>query len=637
MSGVVGASAMSAMSAVPPRHRRLRLGLPGWGLDLRGVRWAMGAGAGFSALRAVLQWLAPVPLKLIFDNVLAHHRLPAVLAWLPSDQNLRLVLLCLSMVAIAGLLGLTGYAATVLLAGAGQRAVFGLRCRLFDHLQAQSSRFHQNRPVGDLLSRLGSDVQAIQSVVVNVLPVAVENSLTVLGMIAIMFVLDWQFGLLALALLPGLWWVVRHYMAAIKAAQREAQVNEGLATSAAQQTLVALPVVQAFGTQALESDRYAALAGNGLAASRRAVIMQARFTPLVTAIMTLATALVMLFGAREVTRGRLTAGDLLVFSAYFRGMYSPTRQLAKLAGTLGRGQASAERIAEILATQDHVRQRPDPVRPRRVRGEITFEQVSVAHPGSDLVLKQVELSVPAGQSLALVGATGSGKSTLLLLVPRFLDPERGVVRLDGVDLRDLDLTWLRQRIAFVPQEMALLRPTVWENVVYGTARASRADAVAAAKAVGVHEVLAGLRNGYDTEIGERGTQLSGGQRQCVAMARAMVRDAPVLLLDEPTTGLDPGTEAVVLAALERLCQGRTTLMVTHRMAAAHSADIIAVLAGGRIVERGVHADLVRTEGVYRRLHQPSGRLAGAAHPVSSLGPMGPARPEHAWAPTQSAS
>ncbi|MHB1519431.1 MAG: ABC transporter ATP-binding protein [Acidimicrobiales bacterium] len=588
------------------RLLRQRIAFLNWGLNLRPVRLAIIGGMTCSLMRATLQWVVPLPLKLLFDNVLTNHPLPAMLAWLPANRAELLYIFCGTMIVIAILLGLTSYGANALLAGAGQRVVFDLRCRLFRHLEAQSSRFHQRHPVGDLLARLGGDVQAMQSVVVNVFPVAMENGLTVAGMVVIMLVLDWQFSLLALALLPGLYWVIHHYLGAIKTAQRGARRHEGLATASAQQTLVALPVVQAFGTEGLEADRYAALAQQGLTANRRSVLLQSRFTPMVTVLMTISTAMVMFFGSRQVISGRLTPGDLLVFSAYFRGMYSPARQLSKLAGTMGRGQASAERVTEMLSIDEQVPQRPLALTPHKVFGSIVFDSVSFSHPGSGMVLEEINLTIGAGKQHALVGPTGSGKSTLLRLVARFADPGAGAVLLDGVNLVDLDLEWLRRQIAFVPQEMALLRPTVWENIAYGSAGASRTDAIAAARTVGVHEVLDSLREGYDTDVGERGDGLSGGQRQCVAMARAMVRNAPILLLDEPTTGLDSATESVVIQALGRLCEGRTTLMVSHQLSAVSGADRITVLSRGRIVEDGTHDELSRVGTSYSRLHQLSG-------------------------------
>ena len=573
-----------------------------WGLDLHTVRYAILGGVLFSAFRAMLTWVVPFPLKLIFDSVFANHPLPSILSWMPANHTDRLYLLVGAMMVIAVLLGVTAYGADMLLAGAGQNVVFDLRTRLFRHLAAQSASFHQRRQQGDLLARLGGDVQAMQSVVVNVVPVVAENVLTVFGMLVIMLVLQWQFSLLAMSLLPVLWLVMRHYMGSIKTAQREARRNEGMATAAAQQILVSLPVVQAFGTEQEEVDRYGALASEGLTANRRAILLQSRFTPMVTLLMTMSTVMVMLYGGTKVLSGSLTPGDLLLFSAYFGGMYTPARQLAKLAGTVGVGQASAERVIEVLTTHDEVPERPEARRPQRATGRIEYDHVFFAHADSGLVLDDIELEIPAGHRQALVGSTGAGKSTMLRLVPRFIDPTAGSVRLDGVDLRDLDLEWLRRNVALVPQELALLRPTVWENVVYGSPWTSRTDALAAARAVGVHDVLAGLRNGYDTEVGEGGSGLSGGQRQCVAVARAMARDAKVLLLDEPTTGLDAATQSVVVGALDRLSEGRTTLIVSHQLNAVHNADRISVISHGRMIEHGTHHELVSGRSAYRDLY-----------------------------------
>ncbi len=473
-----------------PGQRRRRIEFLNWGLNLNAVRFAITGGVIFSAFRAMLTWIVPVPLKLIFDSVFANHPLPPGLSWMPTNHTERLYVLVGAMLFLAFLMGLTAYGADALLAGAGQRVVFDLRTRLFRHLTSQSASFHQQRRLGDLLARLGGDVQAMQSVVVNVVPVVVENVLTVFGMLVIMFVLQWQFSLLAISLLPVLWMVMRHYMGSIKVAQREARLNEGMATAAAHQILVALPVVQASGAEELEVDRYGDLASQGLSANRRAVLLQSRFTPMVTLLMTLSTALVMLYGGVEVLHGHLTSGDLLLFSAYFGGMYTPARQLAKLAGTIGVGQASAARVTEVLGTHAEVPRRPDSRRLTQGKGRIDFDHVAFSHPGAGVVLDDVQLEIPAGHRQALVGSTGAGKSTLLRLVPRFVDPTAGIVRLDGIDVQELDLDWLRRQIALVPQELALLCPTVWENIIYGSVWISRAAAVAEARADGVYVVLA---------------------------------------------------------------------------------------------------------------------------------------------------
>ncbi len=578
-----------------------RLALTSWELDLTSVKIPLLAGLGFSLARAVLQWLVPVPLKVVFDNVLGAHPLPPELRWLPGGRLPLLYSLCGLMVVIAALLGACSYAAAVLLAGAGQRVVVDLRCRLFAHLTRQSRHFYTGRPVGDLLARLGGDAQAMQSAVVNVLPVVAENTLTVAGMLVIMTIVDWQFSLLAICVIPVLGVLVRHYLSTIRNAQRIARRAEGASSAIAQQVVVGLAVVQAAGAEDDEVERYRASALEALQASKFAVVLQSRFTPLVTFVMTTSTAAVVLIGGREVVSGRLTPGDLLLFSSYFRSVYTPVRQLAKLAGTMGRGQASAERVLEILHTHDETPEAKVPVRPSQLHGRLEFESISFSYPGRTVFLDGIKLTVDAGSRHAIVGSTGSGKSTLLRLALRFADPDAGRVLLDGEDLRALDVRWLRRQISFVPQEAALLRPTVWENIIYGSDLTSRSEAISTARAAGVHEVIAGLRDGYDTAVGEAGSALSGGQRQCIAVARAMARGGRLILLDEPTTGMDAATHAVVAEALARLSEGRTTLMVTHHLASVRDVDSITVMDRGRIVEHGTHGDLVESSSAYHAL------------------------------------
>jgi len=335
---------------------------------LRPVRVMLGFGVAAAALQAVMQWLAPWPLKLIFDSVLAHHKLPGALRWLPASQGGLLDALVLAMFAIAVLLGVFSYLSNRLVATAGQRVVYDLRCDLFRHLEAQSLGFHQRRSTGDLMSRLSGDTQAIQNLTVNAVPTFVSNLLTLVGMVVIMALVDWQFTLLALSVIPVMAWTVQHYLKRIKTAQRHARRFEGLANGAAQEVLTSLPVVQAFGTEAAEASRFATITGEGLEASRRSIVLQSEFTPLVTVTMTAATVLVIFFGSRAVISGQLTPGYLLVFSAYLRGMYTPVRQLAKLANIVGRGQAAAERVVEILDTSEEGPPRPTASTSGRLRG-----------------------------------------------------------------------------------------------------------------------------------------------------------------------------------------------------------------------------------------------------------------------------
>ncbi len=567
-----------------------------------------------SAVTAAMQWAAPWPLKFVFDSVLAHKAMPGVLAFLPSGGPSLLEALAAAMIVIALLLGLSDYLSNRLVATAGQRVVFDIRCRLFRHIEDQGLAFHQGRKSGDLMSRLGGDIQAIQSAVVTAVSTLLRNTLTLVGMAVIMLFIDWRYALLALALMPPLAFATRFYVERIKACQRLARRAEGDASSVAEEVLTSMTAVQAFGAEEIEADRFAAAAGEGLAAYRRAIVAQSQFTPLMTGSMAAATAVVVYFGARSVLTGHLTPGDLLVFMAYLRGMYSPVRQLAKLAGVLGRAHAAAERVVEILSVDEAVPEHPSPRRLGRATGRITLSGVGFSYPDGTRVLDGVDLEVPAGSRLALVGSTGSGKSTLVRLLPRFLEPSEGQVRLDGVELFDFALSDLRRQIALVPQEPYLFRASVAENILYGTTNLSRSAAVAAARSVGLDDVIACFPNGYDTMVSERGSTLSGGQRQCVVVARAMARNAPVLLLDEPTVGLDAELESVLLAALEALSAGRTTVIVSHQLSGLRNADQIAVLSDGRVAEAGTHHELMGSRQKYWRLSrlQAGGDLAGAA-------------------------
>lgn len=568
---------------------------------LRPVRAMLSAGLAASALAAVMAWVGPWPLKFIFDSVIGHKRLPSWLAWLPAGGNGLLMAMVAAMLAAAAVLAVADYLSTRFVATAGQQVVFGIRCQLFRHIEEQGSGFHQRRQTGDLLARLGGDIQAIQSAMVTAVPTLVRNVLTLVGMITIMLVVDWRYALLAVSLVPALFWATRHYLARIKTVQRQARRADGEASSVAQEVLTSMTVVQAFGAEEVEAGRYAEATGRALEHNRRAIVAQSEFTPLMTLAMTTSTVLVLFFGVRAVTAGRLTPGDLLVFIAYLRGMYSPVRQLSKLAGTVGRAQAAAERVVEILATAEEVRESPHPRRIGRAKGEIELSGVRFAYPGGSPVLDGIDLKITPGSRQALVGLTGSGKSTLLRLVPRFLDPGAGAVRLDGIDVATLALADLRRQIAFVPQEPYLFRASVWENIVYGSAGSGRAAAVAAARSAGLHDIIESFPAGYDTPVAERGSTLSGGQRQCVAVARAMARDAPVLLLDEPTVGLDAELESVLLAALDRLSDGRTTITVSHQLWGLRQADQIAVLVHGRIEEAGTHEQLLLGRQTYWRL------------------------------------
>ncbi len=570
---------------------------------VRPVRGLLSAGLLASVMSAVMQWIAPWPLKYIFDSVISHKPLPSWMSGLPTSANSLLWFMVAVMAVVAGLLALSDYFSTRFVATAGQRVIFAIRGQLFRHIEAQGTGFHQRRRVGDLLARLGGDVQAIQSAVVTALPTLVRNVLTLVGMIAIMFVVDWRFSLLALVLVPVLGFASRYYLNKIKSIQRRARQADGEASSVAQEVLTSMTVVQAFGAEDVEAKRYEEATGRGLEENRLAIVAQSQFTPLVTLAMTMSTVVVIYFGVRSINSGQLSAGDLLVFMAYLRGMFSPIRQLSKLAGVVGRAHAAADRVIEILNTHEEVFVAPDAAHLHRTRGVLTFRNVSFGYDEDTTVLFGVDLEIPAGTRQALVGLTGSGKSTLLRMIPRFLDPTSGVVTLDGANIAQANLTDLRRQIAYVPQEPYLFRATVWENILYGREGGERATAIDVARRAGLHEVIESFPQGYDTMIGERGLALSGGQRQCVSITRAMVRQAPVLLLDEPTVGLDAELESLIMAALEIAADGPTTIIVGHQLAGLRWVDQIAVLSEGRILETGSHAELVANRSVFWSLSE----------------------------------
>ena len=588
--------------------RVLRRFLPFLG-PVRG-RLALGIAAG--VLQAVFQWISPWPLKLIFDSVLNHLPLPTFLGFLPAAPDARLAALSVGMALIAVALGVFSFASTLWLAQAGQRLVYDVRVALFGHLEAQSLAFHHGRTTGDLMSRLSGDAQALQALMIDAVPTLLNNALTMVGIVVIMFWVDWRFALVTLALVPVLHLSVRRMIGGLKSSVRQARRQEGVASGVAQEVLAAIAAVQVFGREGDEADRFASATAQGLAASRRAIALQSGLTTVAGGIMALGAVPVVWLGALAIIHGQLTIGELLLFTAYLRATYTPIRQMAKLAIVFGQGLAAAERIAEILDTAEEVPERPLARAPGPGRGTLTFEHVNYRYAAGRSVLLDVDLEVPAGTRLAVVGATGSGKSTLVRLIPRFYDPTAGSVRLDGVDLRDLTLAGLRGRVAMVTQEPYVFRATVWENIAYGAAgpRLSREASIAAARAAGVDEVLESLRDGYDTLVSERGSTLSGGQKQSISVARAMARDPRVLVLDEPTTGLDAKAEALLLAALDRLAEGRTTIVISHQLGAVQGADQIVMLDHGRVVERGTHRELLEARSGYWHLHSvQAGRLA----------------------------
>ncbi len=549
----------------------------------------------------------PWPLKVVIDRVLSHRptRVPFLSAWLDNTTLSRIHVLygaCAATLLIALSTGLLTYAYTRSLGIVGQRFVFDLRCRLFAHMQQLSLRFHDTQRRGDLITRLTSDIQAIQDLVSNGLIVFGSNTFLLIGMLILMFWLNWQFAFVALAVAPLLFWTVFRYTHRIKVAARQARVSTGLLASLAQETLASIRIVQGLAQEEQQNDRFQAQSQSSLRSYLEGVRYQARVAPLVDVFAAVGLALVMWFGATHVIEGHLTTGDMVVFFAYVTNLYSPMKALSRLSYVTSKASVGAERIADIMGVSSEVKDRQGSREVSQLKGEIEFRDVSFEYHSGQSVLSRINLSIAPGEKIAIVGATGAGKSTLISLVPRLYDPSSGTVSIDAEDIRNYSVQSLRAQISLVLQDSLLFSGTIRENIAFGRPDASDKEIVAAAVVANVAEFIDVLPDGYETLVAEAGTTLSGGQKQRIAIARAILRGSPILILDEPTSGLDAASERTVIDALERAARGRTTLLIAHRLTTVRLADRIIVLDKGRIVEEGPHQELLSRRGKYAHLY-----------------------------------
>jgi ATP-binding cassette subfamily B protein len=542
-----------------------------------------------SALGSGLTLLLPVPLKIAVDSVLGSHPVPGFLdtllpsSFTASDSSLLLATAVLFL-AITFLVQMQEVALLVLSTYTGQKLLIGFRGKLFRHVQRLSLPYHDLRGTTDSAYRIQWDAPALQHIAVDGLVPLITSGMTVVGMIVVTFAIDWQLALIALTVTPILIVLLRFYGARLRGQWHEAKTLESSAFSVVHEVLGALRVVKAFGREEAEKERFAGRSAESVRAQIRLSLTEARLTDMVGITMGVGTSLVLYMGVRRVQSGGLTLGELLLVMTYLTQLYEPLRTIAKKIGDLQASVASAERVFFVLDEEPDLVERPNARPLTRSRGDVEFQHVSFAYDGGCDVLHGVSLQVAAGTSVGVAGTTGAGKTTLISLLTRFYDPSSGEILLDGVDLRDYRIPDLRNQFAIVLQESVLFSSSIAENIAYARPQADRADVVAAAKAANAHEFIRALPDEYDTVVGERGMRLSGGERQRIALARAFLKDAPILILDEPTSSVDVKTEAVIMEAMSRLMEARTTFMIAHRLGTLEQCDVRVELEDGRLAE-----------------------------------------------------
>jgi ATP-binding cassette subfamily B protein len=549
--------------------------------------------------------LEPWPLKFIFDHVFGSkhhaHGLPELLNGL--DPASLITLAALAIVVITGLRALAAYGTTVSFARLSNRVLTEARGELYHHLQRLSLSFHARARSGDLTMRLMSDINMLKDVVVTALLPLLVNLGVLAVMVGAMFWLHWRLALLALSVLPllGLW-TIRLGRRVRQTAREQRKRDAGMAATAVE-SIGAIKVVQALGLEAVFAEGFDRRNQEGRRADAKAARLTAALGRMVGFLTAAATALVLWYGARLVLSGELTPGDLLVFMAYLRSAFRPVQDFAKHTGRLAKAAVAGERVLGVLEQTPEVRDLPGAAPAPSFGGSVRFEGVGFAYEPGRPVLDHIDFEVRAGQQIALVGPSGIGKSTLVGLVLRLYDPSRGRVLIDGRDIRDYTLASLRRQISVVLQDTLLFAASARDNIAYGAPDATPEAVEAAARLANAHDFIRDLPQGYDTVLGERGVTLSGGERQRIAIARAAIRRAPILILDEPATGLDGDNERAVLAALERLAEGRTTFVITHDLQRAARADRIFYLDDGRVLESGTHAELIEAGGSYAALYR----------------------------------
>jgi ABC-type multidrug transport system fused ATPase/permease subunit len=560
-------------------------------------------------IETAMSLATPWPLKIIIDSVVGHHKLPPWLEHLIGplpDDAARLhmaIIAAAAFVAIAVIGAVASYIDNYYTENVGQWVAHDLRMRMYHHLQRLSLGYYGTHDTGTILSTLTTDIQTIQSFASSSTLSIMVDLLTIICMLGLMFWLNWDFTLIAIAVTPFLLLFVSRFKKSVKSATKEVRKEQSKIVAVAQQGLQSMQVVKAFGQEKTVESLLYDVSEATVTAALKARSIKALLSPVVNITVALCTAIVLWRGAVLILAHSMTVGELTVYLAYLAKFFKPVKDLATTTNAVAQVTVGVERIREILDTDTIIPDDPDGLEPETLAGEIEFDHIAFGYDPDHPVLTDLTLKIKPGQFVGIVGPTGSGKSTVVSLIPRFYDVQSGTVHIDGQDIRKYKLKDLRKQIGYVLQDTVLFRGTIFDNIAFGRPGATKEEVIAAAKLANAHDFIMAMPLGYDTPVGDRGLTLSGGQRQRIGIARVMIRNSPILLLDEPTAALDSESEKLVIDALEKLMKGKTVIAIAHRLSTIRDADQIVVIQGGGVAESGSHDELMARNGLYAELHR----------------------------------